>query len=85
MAIHELAASQPYVNLFLFANQDMAGPSWEPTYYFTIRLESESQGFGIEAVAAVPASPSQVLIGRDLLSRWMMSWDGPNNRLVISY
>jgi hypothetical protein len=60
-------------------------PQWAPTYYFTVRLGSESGGFGVEVVAAVPASPCEVLIGRDLLGRWVLSWDGTGDRLLISY
>ena len=58
---------------------------WEPTYYFTIRFGPESLGFGVEVVAAVPASPCDVLIGRDLLARWVLSWDGMGDQLLISY
>jgi predicted aspartyl protease len=40
-----------------------------PTYLFTIRLGPDSQEFAVEALAVSPASPCDVLIGRDLLSR----------------
>ena len=60
-------------------------PRWEPTYYVTIRLEPGSIGFGAEVVAAVPASPCEVLIGRDLLARWVLSWDGTGDQLLIAY
>jgi hypothetical protein len=60
-------------------------PRRMPTYYFTIRLGSDSQEFAVEALAVAPASKCDVLIGRDLLSRWVLNWDGPADRLVISY
>jgi hypothetical protein len=57
-----------------------------PTYYFTIRFDDPGSGtFGVEVVAARPASPCQVLIGRALLCRWVLSWDGIGDQLLISY
>jgi hypothetical protein len=56
-----------------------------PTYYLVMTLENGPTAIGIEVVAAVPASPCQMLIGRDLMSRCLMSWDGDSDRLLISY
>jgi predicted aspartyl protease len=59
---------------------------WVPTYYFSMTiLRRDGVAFAVEAVAATPASPCDVLIGRDLLSRWLMVYDGPTNSLIISY
>ncbi len=58
---------------------------WLPTYYFNLKLGADEQEFGVEAVATEPASRYQLLIGRDLLSRWVLSWDGVGDQLLISY
>jgi predicted aspartyl protease len=60
-------------------------PRRVPTYYFTLRLGPDSHEFAIKALAVAPASSCDVLIGRDLLSRWVLAWDGPADRLLISY
>jgi hypothetical protein len=57
---------------------------WEPTYYCKMGLGLALE-FGLEVIAAVPASPCDVLIGRDLLARWVLSWDGMGDQLLISY
>ena len=60
-------------------------PRWVSTYYFSIRLGADPGGFGVEVVAAVPASPCEVQIGRDLLGRWILSWDGAGDQFLIAY
>jgi hypothetical protein len=61
----------------------------ENTYFFQIWLEPgmqvQARGFGVEVVSREPASPCDILIGRDLMSRWMIALDGPGDRLIISY
>ena len=55
------------------------------TYYLKIRFDADTASIGVEVVAAVPSSPCQVLIARDLMSRWVMTVDGPGDRLLIAY
>jgi hypothetical protein len=55
------------------------------TYYLEMRFDTDSPLIGVEVVAAVPSSPCQILIGRDLMSRWIMTVDGPGDRLLIAY
>ncbi len=43
-----------------------------------------SPEIGIEVVAAIPSSACQILIGRDIISRWIVTLDGPEDRLVIA-
>jgi predicted aspartyl protease len=58
---------------------------WVPTYFLAIFLDGHPDPVGVEVVAANPSSTCQVLIGRDLLSRWIISYDGPYDRMIISY
>jgi hypothetical protein len=58
---------------------------WVPTYDFQMCLNGDPTKFGVEVIAAIPASPCQVLIGRDLMRRWLMVYDGPTDSLIISY
>ena len=82
----DLVASMGAVHIgFELISQVGTAPRRVPTYYFTIRLGPDSQEFVVEALAVAPASSCDVLIGRDLLSRWVLSWDGPADRLLISY
>ena len=55
------------------------------TDFLSIMIDRARPWVGVEVVAVAPSSPCQVLIGRDLMSRWIMAWDGPGDRLVISY
>ena len=42
--------------------------------------------FNVEAIAVPPASEGiDVLIGRDILSKLVMSWDGPRWKLLLMY
>ncbi|MDR3638666.1 MAG: hypothetical protein P4L84_32975 [Isosphaeraceae bacterium] len=68
---------------------------WCPTYALQIAFEPntqpehwwlEGQWFGLEVVKASPANPGvDILIGRDLLSRVLFTWDGPKERFILSY
>jgi predicted aspartyl protease len=60
---------------------------WLPTYYFSLAMFSgidRAEAVPVEVVAATPASRCDVLIGRDLLGRWLTVYDGPGDRLLIS-
>jgi len=85
--IARIGAQQIGFELF---SQVGAAPRLESTHYFNHRLglgsqDFASQEFAVEALSVSPASPCDVLIGRDLLSRWVLAWDGPGDRLLISY
>jgi predicted aspartyl protease len=62
-----------------------AAPVMQPTYFLTIRLGLDTQQFAVEVVSSIPASPCDLLIGRDVLSRWILFWDGAVDQLLISY
>lgn len=57
------------------------------TYDIRIKFEHHLQPgnwYDLEAVAVAPATPGvDVLIGRDLLQRVTMLYDGPNGKLVL--
>ena len=68
---------------------------WAPTYDIRLAFEPASQQarwwlrgrwFDVEAIAAPPASVGvDVLIGQDILSQIVMSWDGPRWKLLLMY
>jgi hypothetical protein len=55
---------------------DLADPDWP----LTVRW------FDVVAVSVAPATPGvDVLIGQDILSEIVLSWDGPRSRLLLMY
>jgi hypothetical protein len=68
---------------------------WAQTYDIRVAFEPDPQQaqrwlrgrwFNVEAIAAPPASAGvDVLIGQDILSQIIMSWDGPRWRLLLMY
>ena len=68
---------------------------WAPTHDIRIAFEPDpdqarwqitGRWFDAEAIAARPASAGiDVLIGQDILSQIVMSWDGPRWKLLLMY
>jgi hypothetical protein len=69
--------------------------TWAQSYDIRIAFEPDPQEpqwwltgrwFNVEAIAVPPASVGvDVLIGRDILSQIVMSWDGPRWKLLLMY
>jgi predicted aspartyl protease len=55
-----------------------------PVYYFKMVFGGITEPLGVEAIPAEPSSPCDLLIGRELISRWVVTMDGPQNRKVVA-
>ncbi len=90
-----IAALQPRKLGNVEITRPAAESLWAQTYDIRIAFEPDPQQeewwlrgrwFNVEAIAAPPASLGvDVLIGQDILSQVVMSWDGPRRRLLFMY
>jgi hypothetical protein len=70
MAVHVLNSVPPLIQVGIGTN----------------RLEQGRRWFNVEAIAVPPASVGvDVLIGQDILSQIVMSWDGPRWKVLLMY
>jgi hypothetical protein len=68
---------------------------WRRTWDIRLAFEPDPQDpqwwlrgqwFNLEAIEVTPASAGvDVLIGRDLLKKIVMSWDGPRSKVLVMY
>jgi hypothetical protein len=96
-AIHPdlIAAIRP-VQLGTMDIKRSTGPAlWRRTWDIRLAFEPDPQDpqwwlrgqwFNLEAIEVTPASAGvDVLIGRDLLKKIVMSWDGPRSKVLLMY
>ena len=62
---------------------------WVPTYLVVVEIESHShpgRAFGLEVIEEQPMTPGvEILLGYDLLCKVILVWDGPRDRLMLTY
>ncbi len=78
MAIHRLTASSPLIHISL--------QSAEHSSAAIALIDTGASITAIHPELIRILNPQTIdIIGRDLMSRWLMSWDGPADQLTISY
>lgn len=64
-------------------------PIWIDTYLVILEIEPHthpSRTFALEVIEEQPVTPGvDVLLGHNLLGRVVMVWDGPRDRLILTY
>ena len=62
---------------------------WVPTYFVVLEIEPHSRHgrtFSLEVIEEQPVTPGvEILLGYDLLHKVVMVWDGPRDKLVLTY
>lgn len=62
---------------------------WVPTYLVLLVIEPHTHSgrvFPLEVIEEQPATPGvQLLLGCDLLRKVVLVWDGPRDRLLLTY